>query len=208
MPFADYDALRASCLAWNWNRNSNRIDDFIALAHSQINLYLRSPFMHKTADITIDAKRVVTPTDFQAVSRFYIDGSLDDPMTPLSPEALQAYHSSYTTSQPTRFAIEGGDTREEFVFNYENGSFDGKLSYVRRLADFNAGTDTNLVLTRYPFLYVDGVAMEAARYGDDDSRFAKFESQFFGKLTEVNTRTRDDAYGGGPLRPLPQASGI
>src|SRR5687768_7543811 len=59
---------------------------FVRRAHDVLMRDLRIPMLQVSADVTINAERVALPTRFRAVSRFAIDATYDDPMSPTSVE--------------------------------------------------------------------------------------------------------------------------
>lgn len=201
----DYTSLQASVLAFNWNRSSGTVTDFIQLAHTRINLGLRAPFMEKTAALTINSSRIAAPTDMAAVKRLWIDGNFDNPLQPTSPERLADLRASYDSAQPLWYAIEGDTTTgaenttegEYFVFGPSPGStsYTGKLLYTRRLARLSAGADTNVVLDRYPNLYLYGALDEAGAFSDDPRSYGQ---RFELLLEQINQQARSDAYAGAP----------
>lgn len=202
MALSNYSELQAAVLAFNWARDSGSVTDFIALAHSRINLGLRAPFMEKTADITISSYRIAAPSDFAAVKRLWIDSSVDTPLRVTSAERVAYLRAVYAAGRPEWFAIEGDSDGEYFVFAPDPGSsYTGKLLYKRRLPALSAGTDTNVVLARYPNLYVYGALAEAAAYADDPTRLATYQPKFEALLAAVNAQTQSDAYGGSALAP-------
>lgn len=201
MAFSNYTDLQAAVLAFNWNRDTGTVVDFIRLAHTRINLGLRVPFMEKTQDLTITSYRMAAPSDMAAVKRLWIDGSFDNPLAPTSPAELADYRANYSSGQPLKYAIEGeSDDLEYFVFGPDPGttSYTGKLLYTRRLAFFASGAATNVVLDRYPNLYLYGALDEAGAYSDDPRSYGeRFESL----LAQINQRAQADAYAG--ATPLP-----
>lgn len=209
MSFADYTGLQAEVLAFNWARDTGKVKTFIQLAHTKINLGLRVPFMDKTASLTISADRVAAPSDMAAVRRLWIDGTYDAPLRPTSPDRILDLRATYSSSQPQWYAIEGDTTTgventtegEYFVFGPSPGttSYTGKLLYTRRLAALSAGGDTNIVLDRYPNLYLYGALAEAAAYSDEPDRLATYGPMFLGLLAQINDQARSDAYAGGAM---------
>lgn len=203
MSFADYDALQAAVLDFNWNRDTSAVVDAITLAHTKINLGLRVPFMQKTADLTIDSYRIAAPADFAAVGRLWIDGTYDQPLAPTSPDMLANLRATYTSAQPLWYAIEGeSDDLEYFVFGPDPGTttYTGKLLYTRRLAFFASGAATNVVLTRYPNLYLYGALAELANYNMGDTDLAAYGAQFYALLEQINAQARSDAYAGAAMQ--------
>lgn len=209
MSFSNYTTLQAAILSFNWNRDTGTVVDFIALAHTRINLGLRTPFMQKTATLTINADRIAAPTDMAAPVRLWIDDSYDTPLAPTSPERLAALRAAYGTDRPQYYAIEGDTTTgtenttegEYFVFSPDPGAttYTGKLLYLRRLAALSAGSDTNIVLTRFPNLYLYGALDEAGAYSDDPRSYGQ---RFEDLLSRINAQSISDGYSGGGLQPL------
>lgn len=198
-------------LRFNWNRDTGSVQDFIQLAHTRINLGLRVPFMQKTASLTINSYRIAAPTDMAAAVRLWIDGTYDTPLSPTSPDMLADFRARYSAGQPIWYAIEGDTTTgsenttegEYFVFGPDPGttSYTGKLLYTRRLAALSADGDTNIVLTRYPNLYLYGALDEAGAYSDDPRTYLQ---RFQAMLDQINMQARMDAYGG--AAPQPQSA--
>lgn len=203
MALTTYTDLQAAALTWNWNRDTSSIPDFIRLAHDRINLGIRGPLLQTTADLTINAQRIAAPSTFQSVGRLWIDGTYDQPLRPATPDEIAYWNAVYDTGQPIYYAIEGTTAGEYFTFAPDPGAttYTGKLLYNARLAPLSSGSDTNLVLTRWPGLYLYGTMLEAAIYADDDARVAKFLPMFTQMLEMVNTQTRKDAQAGAALQP-------
>ena len=201
----DYTSLQAAVLSFNWNRDTSTVTDFIQLAHTRINLALRTPFMQKTASLTINADRIAAPTDMASPVRLWLDDSYDTPLVVVSPDQLALLRATYTTDRPVWYAIEGDTTTgsenttegEYFVFAPDPGAttYTGKLLYIRRLAALSAGGDTNIVLTRYPNLYLYGALDEAGAYSDDPRSYGQ---RFEILLARINQQAQMDAYGTSP----------
>lgn len=195
----DYTSLQASVLSFNWNRDSGSVTDFIQLAHTRINLGLRVPFMQKTGDLTISSYRIAAPSDFAAAVRLWIDDSYDTPLLQVSPAELADLRARYSSGQrPQWFTIEGDTDGEYFVFAPDPGAttYTGKLLYTRRLPALSAGSDTNVVLTRYPNLYIYGALDEAGAYSDDARSYGQ---RFEDLLNRINVQSRSDQYAGAAL---------
>lgn len=195
-----YGGLQASVLSFNWQRDTGSVTTFIQLAHTRINLGLRTPFMQKTADLTINAQRVAAPTDMAAVNRLYLDTSFNAPLNPTTPDRVAYLNAAYSTDQPQWYAIEGDTAGEYFTFAPNPGAttYTGKLLYTVRLPALSLDADTNIVLTRYPNLYLYGALDEAGAYSDDPRTYGQ---RFQALLDQINTQSRSDAGAGAALYP-------
>ncbi len=196
--------LISSVSAFNWNRDSGGVLDFIALAHTRINLGLRIPAMQKTTSFSITTPAVNVPSDFMAVKKLYVDSSFDSPLSPTTPERLQYLRAQYTSgvSQPLWYAIEGlDDTDDVFQFGPDPGTtpYTAYLTYYRRMADLTSPTDTNKILLRYPNLYLYGALDEAGAYSDDARTYGQ---RFEAMLEKVNQQGIADSLRGGALTPV------
>lgn len=202
-----YAGLAASILSFNWNRSSGTVDDAIRLTETRINLGLRIPAMQKTADLTISDYRVAAPVDMLSVVRLWIDGNYDNPLSPTTPERLADFRATYSSGQPSRYAIEGDDTAgtedttagEYFVFGPDPGTttYTAKLLYIRRLPTV-VSSSGNLILTRYPNLYLYGALDELGAFSDDPRTYGE---RFEALLARINMQAQSDALAGGALRP-------
>lgn len=201
MTFANYGELQAAVLSFNWTRDTGSVSDFIRLAHTRINLGLRSAFMQKTSDLTIDSYRIAAPADMAAPVRLWLDDSFDTPLGRTSAERIAYLRATYSSSRPQWYGIEGeSDDLEYFVFAPDPGAttYTGKLLYVRRLAFFANDAATNVVLDRFPNLYLYGALDEAGAYSDDERSYGvRFEAM----LAKINQQTLSDNYAGGSLTP-------
>lgn len=201
-----YSGLAASILSFNWNRNTGTVDDAIRLVETRVNLGLRIPAMQKTASLTISSDRIAAPTDMMSVVRLWVDGSYDNPLQPTSPDRLADIRATYSSGQPQYYAIEGDAASgsetaadgEVFVFGPDPGttSYAGKLLYVRRLPTVVSSTG-NLVLTRYPNLYLYGALDELGAYSDDARTYGQ---RFEDLLARINMQAKSDALSGGALK--------
>lgn len=201
--FSNYTDLQASVQSWTWSRNTANVPDYIYLTHQQINQRLRIPAMEKSTTLTVDGNSETVPSDFQAVKKLWIDAEYDAPLTPQTPDMLQALRAAYSASKPRWYAIEGFDDTTD-VFQFAPGpsvSYTANLTYYRRLDFFASGSATNKILTRHPHLYLWGAALEAARFEDDDARVVKYEGLFNGEIERLNTIARADQLSGGVLLP-------
>lgn len=176
---------------------------FVRRAHDVLMRELRIPMLQASADITINAERVALPTRFRAVSRFAIDASYDDPMSPTTVENRMRVSVMRTAARPEVFAIEGG----YFAFGpVPDATYTGKLLYYQALAFFASDAATNDLLAKYPFAYLYGSLAEAARFDKSDEDMLTFEAMFNAELAAIATAERRDAMMGGALKAMPSSA--
>jgi hypothetical protein len=150
-------------------RNADIADVFprlVAMAESRLNRTLRLRDQITDAPVTITAGRGPLPADFaEALGLFRADGLEYVQQSPQHRDRHNQYYS-----------IQGS----EIVAPLIEG--DVTLSYYAVLPPLSAITSTNLMLARYPDLYLYAVGFEAAKYIRD---------------TELAVQTKtlmDDAY--------------
>lgn len=182
----------------------SNLPTFVRAAHDEIMRNLRIPLLQTTADLTINAERVAVPNGFRAVARLYLDNNPRDPLSPTSVENRMLLAGQYEAGTPRWFAIEGGDTSEVFAFApVPAATQTGKLLYWRFLDFFANDAATNLILTRWPFLYLRGALAEAYRFDQFDSEAATQEALFRDLLASIDADSRSDALMGGVAIPRP-----
>lgn len=173
---------------------TTQIPYFVDYAQQEIARNLRGSINTVAADITVSASTVAVPSDFQASRRLYLSVTPVRTIAFCSPETLAEVGAEYTTSSyPSHVSVQGSN----FVFAPPFGSSStGKLLYWATPAVMSADTDTNVVLTEYPFLYLYGALSELFRYIIDD-RSEPMDQRFRALLADINKREAFDALAGG-----------
>lgn len=184
----------------------SNLPTFVRKAHDEIMRKLRIPLLQASADLTINAERVAAPAGFRAVARLFLDNDPRNTLSPTSIENRMVEAAQYEAGTPRLFAIEGGDAGEMFAFApIPAATHTGKLLYWRAIDFFATDAATNLILTRWPFLYLHGALAEAYRFDQFDAESAAQEALFRDLLASIDTESRADAMRGGV--PMPSASG-
>lgn len=188
---------------------STNLPAFVRYAHDEIMRALRIPLLQTTADLTIDSERVAVPSGFRAVGRLYVDNDFDTSLSPTSIENRMIEAAQYEPGTPRVYAIEGGDSGPVLAFAPRpSATVTGKLLYYRALDFFANDAATNVVLTRYPFLYFRGALAEAFRFDQFDSEADRMEIMFRSMLADVEKAERADALMGGVLIPQPSGRAV
>lgn len=206
MTIATFADLKASLASWS-NRSdlTAQIPDFIGYGHQQICSMLRAPVLLQTTTVTVGAETVATPAGFLAAARFYLNLTPRITLKQVTAEARSELAAQYATGDhPGWFALEGSN----FVFAPPfTGSATGSLLYYAQPSTLAADTDTNVVLSKYPFLYLFGGLSALFSYLEDDARADRWEGKFLGLIAEINKAERNDATRA-PLQSVPFQGGI
>jgi hypothetical protein len=206
MAITTYAELKTALANWSERSDlTSLMPDFITYAHQEIGRGLRSTTNTLTANVTINAETVAVPTYFKAIRRLYLDLTPRRRLMVISPEGRQDMASDYQAqTYPTHVSVEGAS----FGFApVPTGTVTGKLLYYTGYAPMSADSDTNAVLTAYPFLYLHGALSALYSYIMDDAQEAKFEGKFRGLMADINARESMDAMSG-PLQSVPYPGGV
>lgn len=180
------------------------IPDAITYAHQEINRNLRANVMLATADLTINAETISKPTGFLALKRLYLDLSPRRTINVVSAEALADASSRYESdTYPSLVATEGTLLRFGPVFT---GTPTGKALYYKEATALSASSDTNVVLTKYPFLYLWGALSDLFDYMEDE-RHDVYEAKFRALIKDINASESSDVMAG-PIQSAPYPGGI
>lgn len=197
MALSTYGGLKAALLDWATYSDAATVaavPDFVSWAHQEIARRLRANFLLSSADVDVSAETVSQPDDFGAVRRFYLDLSPRRRLKTVSPEGAMDLSAGISgCDYPTHVAVEGNDFRLAPLFT---GSTTGKLLYYARPADLVADADTNIVMTRYPMLYLFGSLEALFLYKEDDNNADRYGSRFGQLLQSINDSEADDMMAG------------
>jgi len=164
------------------------------LVTADINADMRMAIQESTTTIT-EAASITLPADFLSVVDVYRDV---DPRTPLRPTTAQAINNTRISSgTPSEYAIVDG----AMLLNPSpSGSETVNLRYIAKLADLSAGTDTNVVLTKYPQVYIYGVL---AHHGMliGDTRIGIWQAAYEKAKRQARGSDARDRHSGAPLIP-------
>jgi hypothetical protein len=191
-----YAQLQASVADWATKTSlTTQIPDFIAWAHQEICRKLRCPLLYARATLTVNAETIAAPTGFLATKRFYLDTTprrvlrLTD-----SAQLVDMTMDISTCDYPSHFAVEGTSTLA-FAPLF-SGSVSAEMLYYEAPTAMVAGGDTNVVLAKYPFLYLYGALEALFRYMEDDNNADRYGGQFGALIGSINAEEAKDALRG------------
>ena len=196
MTIQTYAQLQAAVASWSTKTSLGaQIPDFIGWAQQEICRKLRAPVLYSRATLTVNAETIAAPTGFLAVKRFYLD---DSPRRILqlkdSGELIDMTVNLAPADHPTAFAVEGTSTLA-FAPLFA-GSFSAELLFYQAPTPLVNPGDTNVVLTKYPFLYLFGALEALFRVLEDDDNCDRYGGQFGALLQSINDEEAKDALRG------------
>jgi hypothetical protein len=190
-----YGDLKASVADWATRSDlTTQVPDFIGWAHQEICRRLRANVMLASADLTINAETINQPTGFVAFKRLYLDTTPRKKIATVSAEtAMDMSVTHVTSTYPTAVAVEGTLLRFAPLFT---GTATGKALYYKEPTALSADADTNVVLTKYPFLYLYGALEALFRYLEDDNNADRYGGQFGALIEDINGSAAADQMSG------------
>jgi hypothetical protein len=187
--------LQASIAAWATRSDlTAQIPDFIIWAHQEILSKLRANFMLASADVVVSTETVSPPADFLAIRRLYLDVKPRVEVRVADASTGADTSASYGPSTyPLSIQVEGALFRFSPVFT---GSATGKLLYYAKPTALVNPTDTNVVLAKYPYLYLYGALEALYDYLEDEDNSNRFGAKFGALIDDIGDRERKDTMSG------------
>lgn len=205
MSLATLGELNAAVAAWATRSDlAARMDDFVGWAHQEICRRLRAPVLYARAELVVAAETVAAPVGFLAARSLYLETTPRQLLRQTDAASLAELTASLALSDhPSHFAVEGTDA---IVFApLFGGQATAKLLYYRAPDPLATDGDSNVVLAKYPFLYLWGALEALYRYLEDDANCDRYGGLFGALIESVNTGEAADALRG-PLS-VPAATG-
>jgi hypothetical protein len=207
MALTTYAGLKASIADWStYSDVTTQIEDFVAWAHQEICRRLRANVMLASADLTLSAETISQPTGFLGFKRLYLDTTPRRRIFTASAESIMDLGAQLTAGQyPTHVATEG--TLLRFGPPFTATATTGKALYWKEPTTMSADADTNVVLAKYPYLYLFGALEALHAFKEDGEMAASFGGKFGALLDDINTRDAGDTMSG-PLMSMPSPGGV
>ena len=196
MSLSNLGELKSALAGWATKSGLDaQMDDFVGWAHQEICRRLRAPALHARADVAVAAETAPAPDGFLAARRLYLDVTPRRVLRQTDAASLADLSASLgLCDYPSQFAVERGDT---LVFApLFSGQATGKLLYFQAPAALVEDGDSNVVLDKYPFLYLWGGLEALYRYLEDDANCDRYGGLFGALIDSVNACETADALRG------------
>ena len=181
-----YEELKKAVADWMYRTDLDAvIPQFIAFAEADIFRQLRVRDLERFFTGDSVNKRIALPDDFVAVKSMKLAGDMGYALR-LAPVEEVNTTKAYI---PIFYAIQGND----IVLNQ-----DGEIEAVICIkpAPLSENNSTNIVLIKYPSLYLWGALRYACNYVKDAENEAAYLSQFTQAMSEINNADYGDRYAG------------
>lgn len=204
MMISNYGTLKTALADFSERNDlTTKLPYFVDSAHQEVCRKLRGTVNIATAGVTINAEYIAQPSGFRAMKRLYLDLTPRRALTAVSAEKRVDLTVQFTaTAYPDNYSVEGANLAFSPV---PNGSVTAKALYYQDPDAFSVDLDTNVVLTKYPFLYLYGGLAELFRYLEDDNNADRYEARFRAMIDDINASEAKDALSG-PLQGFASSS--
>lgn len=192
----------------NWSERNDVADfvqDFVDYAHQEICRTLRGTVNLVTADLTVDTEFIDQPAYFRAMKRLYLTTPHRLELRAVSADTRVDMTVRYPScAYPSSYSVENDVLGFAPLFT---GTTTGKALYYAEPAPMFVDLDTNVVLRKYPFMYLYGALSELFRFIEDDNNANIYETRFRGMISDCNASEAKDATSG-PLKPIASSSAV
>lgn len=180
---ADYGTLQTALAARAVRSDlTAMIPDFIRRAHDMI---VGEVVM--SADLTISTQATALPAGFREALSVWL---VNRPMKQLSEASPQVTQYISGTGVPYCFRVDDADL---LVYPTPMAAYSAKVVYRLARDFFEEDTDTNAILTRYPFVYLYGAMAELLRQTRDAAEADRYELLFRSEIERINAVEVGDA---------------
>lgn len=165
------------------------IPDFIALAESEMNRFLRGFRLESTVSLSITSgdDSVALPSRIREVKSVFLTGANERELTKMSMAQLNNLYRNAEAGIPAHYALEGSSLKLR-----PTPSADGTLEVqvIRAVAPLSDIDTTNAILTNYPDIYLYGALKHGYLYLRNTQRAQEANQAFMTGIEEANREAR------------------
>ncbi len=201
MAITNYGELKA--IVKKYTHRTDLDDDipgFVSLAISKLNRDCKSIYMEKnlTEDITYTVP-IDLPTDYREIRRIMVAGI---PLMQWSPRQRALASKNWTESGITdRYAIVN---RKIELQPAPQEEVEISIDYLGRIEEFVEDSDTHLLLTYNPNIFIYAAMREAMPFLEHDARTPLWSDLLKGELLGENGSSAEEMWSGAPLSIQPE----
>lgn len=170
----------------------DRMPEFVQLTESALQVRCKILDFETSATVTVTSGTGTLPTDWVGARSLYWSGDLAKPLTYITPDRFDALRNDNAT--PSFYTITGTSLKVA-----PSASGDLVATYLARFTPISASNETNVLITRFPDVYLWGVMTHASLYLQDDAAYQKYGQLFSGAIDRINTDNQERKYAG-PLQ--------
>lgn len=200
MGLANYDELVKTVQDWAHRKDlGTRMDEFILLAETEMMSNPDEPLKLNLGEViseestSISTRFIPLPTGFQSSRKFSI--TIDDSISGLeyrTPEQLIIRDDAGT---PCFFTIRANQIELDIV---SDEVYTVTITYFEEFTALSTANQTNIVLTKYPNIYLQGCLRQVFLFSQDTEQENKYTTNFFSAISSANKTERKLRYGPQP----------
>ena len=200
MALANYDDLVKTVQAYSHRGDlGTKIDDFILLTETEMlsnpieSLKLNLGENIATASTTTTTRYLALPDGFESSRKFSItiEGSIY-PFEYRTPDQLVIRDN---TGVPCFFTIRGNEIEFDIL---PDAAYTVTMTYFEEFTALSPANLTNIVLTKYPNVYLFGCLRQVFVYAQDTQQEQKYTAEFLAAIESANMKEKDARYGPQP----------
>jgi hypothetical protein len=200
MALDTYDNLVKSIVSYSHRGDlGTKIDDFILLAEIEItsnpdeSLKLNLGEVIATASTVTTTRYLQLPSGFESSRKFSI--TFDDSIGGLEYRTPDQLVIRDGTGMPCFFTIRGNEIEFDIL---PDAAYTVTMTYFEAFTALSSTNQTNIVLTKYPNIYLFGVLRQVFMYTQDSEQEQKYSANFDIAIESANMKEHEARYGPQP----------
>lgn len=176
-----------------------KMDDFIKLAETEMMSNPIEPLkLNLSETISTDLTDTVTrflplPTGFQSSRKFSI--TIDDDIYTLKYRTPSTLNIKDGTGTPCFFTIRANQIEFDII---SDKAYTITFTYFAEFAPLTTLNQTNVVLTKYPNIYLFGCLRQVFLYAQDTQQASIYANEALSAISSANKAEKDGRYGPQP----------
>jgi len=173
-----------------------KMSDFLTLTEQEIESNPIQALKLSSGEISTDltastASRFLSlPSGFSSSRKFSI--TIQDNEYVIRYVTPNKMHVRPDTGVPLNFTIRANQIEFDIL---PDDTYTLTVTYFQEFTPLVNPTDTNIVLTKYPSIYLYGMLRQAFVYSQDSEQESKYSALFFSAIDSANKREKDLMYG-------------
>jgi hypothetical protein len=195
MAITSYSTLQTAVQTWahRGDLTAAQIQEFIALAESDLQVRAKLTQWEQTGTVTITDGSGPLPSDFASMKSVEF-GSSSTTLSQVSPQKYQYLESATEAGIPINYAIIGDELK---LVPIATGT--ASILYTARFTPLSDSATTNSLLELFPDVYLQGALAQFAIWSKDDVAMQRHGMLFDAGLSRVRKYTAERRYGDAPL---------
>lgn len=186
-----YDELKTAIQDWSHRTDiSSKVDDFIDLCESDLQVECKTVDFENTATLTVSSGSASLPADFLGARAVYWSGTTDRPLVYRTPQAF-ALVQNYDGGTPTFYTVVGATIKVAPV-----GDGDLVVNYKAKFTPLDTGSPSNAILAYYPDAYLQGSLKQVAIYAKDSEGILTHDGLYQAAIARIKKDDKDRKYAG------------